>query len=438
MSSFIYDVLRGDTPPANKPNIPRNRDRNSLVATTLTEQTRYTSCSDLTWRNTYSSQVVANGQYEWMADEVVVDFHGRRKRGEIFFNPMSSESFTYASTDSAYHIQSNGISCANTGTKAEYKAAAGPWLAHVLPKMPLAGKQLPILAYSATSADLDRLCKEVSTEVLSKRGRGDANLYETAAEANQTVDLFTKPMTRATTWMNSMGRAVWNRQGDRESAKAAASAWITYRYAIRPIMMDLANIYEVLNKIVFETRKTTRARGQIMTSSIVRGSGNFGNIITNYANSVTDVITVKGTSLDEMSTSFIDSLGLSPKSLILVPWDLVTASFVADWFLNFGDYLGTIAPAIGWKQLGSTLSITHVTSNAYKVDTCVLNNPSTHTLLSPIGGEVGIVKVAKRRQALSTPGIVVKSDFRFDKITRVADAASLLAQRLIRVTKSFR
>lgn len=425
MSSFVYDVLRGETPRKSyPPNVSRFRKQGGLIQTVCREYTNYPLGGGEVPTG-YSVSPVSGGEYSSMNDEVVQKFHERRARGEIFFNPMSSVTHAYTASNCQYQVTSTSGNPAQT-----WIGRDGPWFASILPTEVVGSWSAPATDYSVSNADLDRLCTEVSTDVLNDRGRTDVNLFETVAEYQQTVNMFDKPMERLTKWMNSTARDVQMARGSRSVVKTAANAWMAYRYGIRPIISDLSNIWQELRKTELPERITTRARGQIMSSKTTSGVSFLGGIRTTWSNQITDVITVRGMSLDEVYLTTFDRLGFSPKGLITLPWDLVTASFVADWLATFGSYLGALAPSVGWNQLGSTLQVTHVTSNTYVSTGSTWSSGSGYRLDSGISGDVGVVKIAKQRRPLYAPDVVVRSNFRFDKAARIGDAMSLIAQRM--------
>jgi hypothetical protein len=133
-------------------------------------------------------------------------------------------------------------------------------------------------------------------------------------------------------------------------------------------------------------------------------------------------------SLDEVDVSFANNLGLSTRGFLLLPWQLLSYSFVADWFANFSDYISASLPSFGYKQLGSCLVEERVIGNGYTLN-YTNENPTNYTMNTAPNGTVGIISVTKRRTALEPAGLVIKNDFRFDKFTRLADALTLFSSR---------
>jgi hypothetical protein len=136
--------------------------------------------------------------------------------------------------------------------------------------------------------------------------------------------------------------------------------------------------------------------------------------------------------LDEVDLSFLGNLGFPLKGLITLPWELQSYSFVADWFANIGDYIGSLAPSVGYNMLGSCMVEHRVTVNTY-TSTGVNKTNGTWTLDAPITGTFSIVREETTRRPLAARGLVIKNDFKLDEFTRSADAFALLASRFTKV-----
>jgi len=118
--------------------------------------------------------------------------------------------------------------------------------------------------------------------------------------------------------------------------------------------------------------------------------------------------------------------------LLTLPWELIPYSFVVDWFVNIGDFIGAMSPSLGWTQLGSC----HVLKREKVLQLAPLQTTpgsAVEAILKPATGSYKLTQTSVSRQAgLSAPGLVVKSDFRFSNLTRCLDAYSLLAQQVIK------
>jgi hypothetical protein len=132
--------------------------------------------------------------------------------------------------------------------------------------------------------------------------------------------------------------------------------------------------------------------------------------------------------------TLLDSLGLSYKNLVTLPWELTKMSFVYDWFANIGDLIGSLVPAFGLNQIGSCTVVERKRIDSWVSTGYTLVNPSVFTVLQPPSpcSHKKTTTWYTRSIGLGAPSLAIKLDFGFDKLLRSADAAALLAQRMFR------
>jgi hypothetical protein len=359
------------------------------------------------------------GDVSAMTDWIVPGFHRKRQKGEVFFNPMSSTHDEYVSgggNGQAFRVISSGDVYSLEGD-------AFPFYLKYCGYSPFSDiLNCPDLL---SQSDFDRLATEVSTSVLSSRGRSDANLWESVAESNQTLDMISKPL-------NSF-KAFHRKASLATAGLSAAQAWLQYRYGIKPLMNDIDAIIKARSKKLGKQRRATR---ESLTDSRQQNSSAIHTISfvmdLTIGQEITDTVTVRGMSLDEFVATTGFNYGFSSKDLTTLPWELVPFTFVADWFANLGDYIGAIVPTSGFTQLGSCLVYERTKSATWYVAACdkALTAGSDLSLDRPVTGYFRATNKGKTRTGLSSPGVLLRSDFRFDKTTRVLDALSLIGQQL--------
>jgi hypothetical protein len=366
-----------------------------------------------------------------MLDAVIVNFHKRRKAGEVFFNPMSSDKVTIATSGSNYEIISRANSCSSPAMKAEQQTL-GPLGVYCVPNVVNAGIRMPVESYCLNETELARLKVQMSTEVLSKRGRSDSDLWESLAEYRQALDLLKNPLVKLRNISDVLLKAASRGNTSRALLKEVSGGYLLHRYGVLPAMKDVENVIASLTKLTGRQRKTTRSSGRLYATTQNVFVSSFDTNSVNVVQNVIDSVTVRAMSLDEVDVSFGNNLGFSTKSLVTLPWELLGYSFVYDWLSNVGDFLGAMAPSPGYKQLGSCLVVSRVTANSWSYSSAGMSSP-TWTLASPFNGTIGVVRESKTRSELTMPGVVIKSDFKFDSFTRTADAFSLLASRFLKI-----
>lgn len=398
----------------------RHRTRGSFTPVTTASLWRYTGVG-APWVQSPGYSLPLNvGTVEDMYDGVTTRFRERQKAGEKFFNNMSYTRTAYE------HSSGNGYQLhdANNGERIDGDALHA-WLPH-------SGTNITVGIFNALADDdISRACAEVSTRVLSDRGRSATNLWESLAEADKAVALLRPSLSRFTRLCNEALKAKKEGRFKGHAASGVSNLYLAYRYGFRPIISDVEGIIAGLKKGRGTKEVTTRSRIQLNAVKVNTGSSIAGVVKVDYSNVIQDFVVVRGMSLDEVMLTALNNVGFSAKGLLTLPWELTPYSFVADWAFNVGDFIGAITPAFGWKALGSCLSVQRTVTNSYSAANTSLTS-AAYTLDRPVSGSVLCTRVTKSRGPLTPPSLVIKSDFRFDKFTRVADAWAIAGQLFLR------
>jgi hypothetical protein len=402
----------------------RSRTRNSLTpGSQVPYSTRWTTCSETNWVVSGAALIgPQQGVREQMDDVVSPNFNTRVSRGEVFFNPMNHTRHEVSSEGQGYHqVFNTSVNCSGTPRFKEQRREGD--LAGWLVVQNLYGGMVPEALSTFSTQDLGAAITEVSTRVLADRGTSDSNLFESVAQLDQALGLQHDLLKEAQRLVDAARRTKIGR-----AAKSAASLYLAYRYGIKPIMSDLNALRKGMDTEIKKTRKSTHAQVRLdrFSSSLYEsGTGHVYSFRTNK----TESVTVRATSLDEYIMSFASESGFSEKSLYQTPWELVPFSFVLDWFVNFGDFYGSLLPSPGYTQLGSCITVLTEVSNVHNVVSYTQPGYGW-TLVRPASGTVNVSSMYKSRGGLGIPGLVVKSDFRLNNLTRCADAVALLLQKM--------
>lgn len=412
----------------------RTRFKGHLAAPSCDLLSQWDNCSQSSETVVGSQDLFAKGKLVTMTDTVVPGFHKSSSRGKVFMNPLQVTSMEIDhSGGGGWRRKRVPISCGGGVTHLTRYGSDGPqWqsLYSVAKGQALTAGRLPPLGDLISPQEIQRLLTECATKVHDQRGRGDANVWEAIAEFGKSVD-----MLRGIT-MGIVGvfrKGFWDdvlKYGGRRPAlaKKAADSYLTMRYGLIPLIKDTQSIYEGMLKAVGHTRETTRGNGTLFRSS-VNDVTYSGATVVSFREDFTDQVNIRCMSLDEFDKTFLHNVGLGPKGLITLPWELLPRSFVYDWFGNFGQFIGALVPAFGWTQLGSCYTIERIRTT----DVSVLTNSETadYTIEAPYFGSLKYVHVSKiRTPGLPPAGLVVRQDFGFDKLLRKLDALSLAYQLL--------
>jgi hypothetical protein len=411
----------------------RTRSRGTLSPLSSPQYSRFDyNCaggSQLLWTGTPSG----TGTKETMTDVVIKNFKQRQKNGELFFNPMSYSKVTYEPLSwNNWSIKRNNTTSCSSPVKYEGWTMNG----NDMPRTLGSGSTvdgcliLPSINFIPTD-EVSRLQGEIATRMFDQRGRSDINLFETLAEADQTLGLFDRPISKMTRLLKSAAEAKRKGRFTGYAANGMSNLYLAYRYGIKPILNDIEGITEGLKKKVGQQRKTTRAKGGFEATSTSTSSFVWDTFLLTVQTDITESYTVRCMNLDDVNLTYQDHLGFAPKGLITLPWELVSHSFVADWFLNIGDFIGAMVPAFGWNSLGRTMMTIHGNITRYTIVNCV--QQGAFSTISPAGGSWQTSTLTKTRGPVPSPQIVVRNDFRFHKATRVADAMALIGQKMTSV-----
>jgi len=400
---------------------------NFEVAPSFDFRTRFVDCSNTNWVNGQFYSALLVGKTETMRDVVTPGFHKKQVKGEVFFNPMSYEKRTSGYLPGIGHyIQLIAETCAATHTHYEVEYLNGAWLSYWLSSVYPTPVPVPCSGVILES-DIASLVTEVSTRCLAARGKADNDLFESVAEYKQTLSMFLHPT-------QSLFRFI-SKNGERIRRLSPENAWLAWRYGLKPFINDVQGIIDGLKKKVGLKRKTTRAKGEIQRSEIASLSSYRYPVTATFNKQTVDQVTVRAMSLDEYSAGVASNIGFTAKGLITLPWELIPYSFVADWFVNVGDFIGALAPAPGYKQLGSCVTVSRVINNVYVPTSVSVTSPYQHPANRQMSGNCFSSLETKTRSLIGAPGLVIKSDFRLDDSIRVADALSLLKQKLDRLIR---
>lgn len=413
----------------------RVRSEYDIVKLLNEEKRSYVSCP---WNGVWTSAgfvaPVLNGSKRVMSDYVVPRFKSRMKAGERFFNNMYRQEITVSTTGSGRMAQAVANACNTPGLHAQWKDTYTGILG-VIPTLAPdeKGNSLPVISTAISDAEVLRVQRLISTETLSKRGTADSDLWESAAEYRQVIGMLESPLGRLKDLTQRLLQSAEKGVTGRRLLKEVSDGYLMYRYGITPLMRDIKNILSSLDKTGGKKEVTSRAKEQLTVHSSLYGSHNDGVGNTSWSNQVDDSITVRGMSLDEGYVSFANNLGFSMKGLLMLPLELTSYSFVADWFVNLSSYVQATLPVFGWNALGNCLVTTRVTANAYRITSDIPSNPAVYTIPTPMTGTCGIVCVTTTRTPLLPVSLEMQSDFKFDSFKRVADATALVAGRFVKL-----
>lgn len=405
----------------------RYRTRGKLDQTaTVSNQAEWQSCSNSSFAQIGTQPLYAVGDILTMNDVVVPNFHKRRLAGEVFFNTLAKKQII-ASRSNGNGVQRRQtnlpINCSGINRYPAYRDVGNQVenLYSVVKTGALCGL-LPALVSVVSTNDINNGVVEAQTRALNARGRTDANLWETFAELDKALGSLTGIFKDTYRTMRSR-----NLQG---FVKNASRGYLGWRYGIKPMLSDVNAVIEGLKLKTGSSRQTSRGNVLIQNTQNKTVTYSGSGVVVNILEQAAHTVTIRAMSLDDVDLSTLNNVGFTTKGLITLPWELVNKSFVLDWIFNIGDFLGSISPSPGWRQLGSATTIQE--EWVLSISAIGTSAAANFTIEVPCSGGYTIHQIVKNRfPGPFTPGFAVKSDLRFDNVTRCLDALSLLAVHLL-------
>lgn len=402
----------------------RLRSRGQLVTQSpAVQQTLFSNCGQTAWTNSATLSLGKVGVVETISDVVTPGFRKKSALGAVIMNPMSLNRVSASdSGGSGYHDKvSTPFDCSGTKRYTERK-----WLSSTVSyyysqyvQSGTPGVTNPSCASLLSDSEISSASIEAMTRALSERGRGsNSNLYETLAEGRKALALLPSIFQNI--------RKILSKRSGR--IRSSAEAYLAYRYGLRPLIQDAASIIEAVKADKGRIRETSRGYTSLSASGAKGTVHTWSTGSITFNNFISDVVSCRAMSLDEVSVDLHYKAGFGAKQLLTVPWELIPYSFVVDWFVNVGDFIGSLVPVPQCQPLGSCLVITRTRINNFTAVTSTANNG--WSLVSPLTGTYTVSDYSKTRSPGLSSGFVIKTDFRFDSVNRVLDSLALLYQIL--------
>lgn len=216
----------------------------------------------------------------------------------------------------------------------------------------------------------DKLADKVLGD-LYENIRGQVDLAVALAEAGSTARMLRSSL-KLVSYVRSFHPKRWGQK------------WLEYQYGWRPLMQDVYNAGQQLQKeLPRMTRTKSRATYKKSTQRAIPYSavpGSFELVKEEFSERF--LIDIQWEIPDSVMVSLGNWSSLNPAS---IAWELVPFSFVVDWVYDVGGYLRNLESALlyansfksGYKTYGTKLSSTHDV-NAQTFTAPYTNNVSLH------------------------------------------------------------
>lgn len=346
-----------DTTPFNPSGSTVTR-QNNLSATPKRCDTTTSSWSGLSF--TYPQ-----GEFRSISDVVVPNFHKRSARGEVFINAMSSSKTkrTVTLTSRHHHLPyPAGTPSGNKQCTYYYEQtkspdpdglnAAGSPTGHLDPIMGSV-QNLINLASTQAAANIDNPTFHGATFI--------AELRETLGFLRNPLGAFNKQL-EDYRWRKRARKSL----NHKTTGEYIRDNWLSYRYAVRPLVQDIQNAAEAVARTVLDNEPLRQtARGFGSESGDTEVTGTISSLYDHTTRTV-KTVSVRAGILYEM-TRDPNTFGITVPDLPVALWEAIPYSFVADWFLNIGTFIQAISPVAGVKRLGSWTTVKTETNTTREI-----------------------------------------------------------------------
>lgn len=212
-----------------------------------------------------------------------------------------------------------------------------------------------------------------------------------------------------------------------DSLCSFSGAWLQFRYGWMPLVMEV-------NDVITAYRSTLTQGSRLHGTSIVSGnfspmqsstSVNDGWNVTNRTSSTSGKWSIRGFALCEVTGATGGSINLNP---VTTAWELLTLSFVLDWFWDIGSFLAANSTQLsGYTLLSSGYTIKRELTykQSVRVSASPTSQPSGHY---GTGGGVDVTTTVTSYERQPGGGGGLPSINLNLSPLRLADLASLLSQ----------
>jgi len=390
----------------------------------------------------YPLAVMETGVLQTTSDVVTPGFKKMSGQGKLIVSPYTSTRETQSGFGSYSRVRQVNIeSCAATHTHTEFDTK-GPVAYYIS-----TNGTRKTLSFSSliTDAEIASAIGTAATQAWANSAGHQAGILQDIAEMRQTLSMFTRPLNAIQPLLKAMkssqGKGVLKKlsDGGKASASSARNLWLQYRYGIRPLVSSVNGILLALKQPKGVHRQTYRGNYSVKRISSTPGSFPAWEVSFSYTDNHTDTLYVRTGLVMEEAISLSTSLGVDAGSMLALPWELVPLSFVADWFLNVGSFLESLAPALTKDPLASWVVTKRVQTRSWNVTgTTALNASLWSVVRSVVETRFAEKITTSRRPGIPFPTLRLKPQS-LGKVfsdLRGVDAFALAAQQMGRLLKS--
>jgi len=285
-----------------------------------------------------------------MQDVVTDAFKRRQQDGQIILNDMTQTTIRKATPPIEFNYSfgegtSNWYTQTGTFSGAAIRAS------------------LPLIPYTSVSVDSSFNAGLTMNDAIANIDSNASQILVTLAEAKKTLRLLDDTALAAKRLNKTFGHilrkkgvnpnwsparlARWKKTARKQAVKAAANAWLTYRYGMRPLVFDVKNIIESASKKP-NLRFTAKASATFEARSDDTIDTNLDTTRWTAQREAMQSRQITCGIVCEVRNPFygyVQHYGLD--DIFEAAWELVPYSFVVDWFSKVGTAFDIMPSTLG-------------------------------------------------------------------------------------------
>lgn len=438
--------------------VPFARERKRSSITTVSSHfsdvvTRISTGEQTVYGN--STQTINLQNWEIMDDWVTPGFAAKQARGEIVASPMSSVKTSYE--------------VGGTGSMAHY--VNGDWMEDYGRSDAALVALYGMPSLSPNTVDIESLVSYCKTNALSKCRSSSLQGLVSLAEMGKTINMLKHPLDSISSLLAFIhqqrtakknlrvekrngevrfinGRPVPTSQRRRHTgpgrvvrksketlvipiSETISSSVLVNNLGLRPLLMDIDAVLNQIPNAHKEERLTFRSTAEDKSVNVENNVLGVGGFSVNAMTTTTHVVKVRSSVmiLDQFNVS--QDFGISLYDLPEAAWELVPYSFVLDYVVNVGDFLGALR-ALATQNILTASTVYTVDSIASREVTSATPSPNWTIVTMPSGKDVVTINTKVRSIGIGVPsGVVVLPSAKMVTPTHIQNTLSLIVQQLI-------
>lgn len=380
-------------------------------------------------RQTWTGVSGLSGVRKEMTDEVTQRFQARSALGEIIVNPMRSFQVGISCTGDQATARSTNYSY---GTKYAYWEWQGCGIA--LKEGAIAPTWQPPYRV-ADERDTTRVVDETVTKLWAESAQSNANLFVGLAELGETIAMLREPLSQLGNLIDrkilkTYGRKAAKRVTVKQTRDAVMGSWMEIRYGWRPLVYEILGVLKALEEKENRVRAFYRASTRKSFSASSDITHSYGSWSTTYRKTTTEEVVCRAGMIMEDSVSLSRRLGLDLSGLLVVPWEVIPASFVLDWIANVGTWLQAVGAYAAREPLSSWYTMEKVITTSFVP---IATTPvSGRLIVSPASDYMTVTLTEKARvRHVGPPRLTLKADLtQVKSVLHTIDLGIILKQKV--------